>query len=486
MAKKVIVLDTNILLAFPHSMTEDFGDNTVIVCSTVLQELNSKKSADGEIGYNAREAGRVLDYYRQKGNLLDGVPTESGGVLRIVPDGVRQEYLPDGFSIDSADNRIISTCIHLSRSMQQISAGYQPEYFVKPSYQQKPSQTARGSYESHLPVIQQAAEPVILVTSDVLMRIAATACGVEVQDFKKVMVDESDYTGHVTVERDWHDIERLLTEKKMPAEEQFLENEFVTVKDGGMSALCVHRGGLLQLIEKQSLFGWVQPKNAMQTCLMWALSQPAEELPLVILDGVAGTGKTLLTLAAGLDGTYTHQKRKYARYFKMIITRPIGNAFEGAQGTGYLPGTLEDKLRYLYQSYYDNLAVLLRGNEDESDDQIQLQINDMFDDGIIEVGGLNFIRGRSLINTYMICDECQNASKTLVRDVITRAGAGTKVILAGDPSQIDVPTLSRRNNGLVTAADCMKGSPLCAYLKMDASASVRSPLATDAIQRMVW
>lgn len=175
-----------------------------------------------------------------------------------------------------------------------------------------------------------------------------------------------------------------------------------------------------------------------------------------------------------------------ADYYKMIITRPVADAFDGGQGTGYLPGGLEDKLHYLYQSYYDNLGVILRGGEKEDETQIQKQIDDMIEDGVIEVGSLAFIRGRSLMNTYLICDEAQNASKTLIRDVITRAGTGTKIVIAGDPSQIDVPTLSKRNNGLVTAAEYMKGSPLCAYIRFGAETSVRSPLAKEAIRRMDW
>lgn len=456
MAKKSpkrFILDTNILLEFPRAMVEDFADNTVIICGTVLQELNSKKSADGEVGYNAREAGRILDAYRAKGNLLKGVPTENGGLLMFEPDGVKQECLPNGFSITVADNRIISTCKHLNAN--------DPKH------------------------------PVILITSDILMRVSATACGIEVQEFKKVMVEDSDYTGHLEVEDfDWKLIEHIYAEKSIeaPAELHLRENQFVTLKSGNKAALTVHQNGRLNLIPQQTLFGWVQPKNALQTYVMWALSQPAEKLPLVILDGVAGTGKTLLMLAAGLDGTYTSQRRDQGQYRRMMITRPVGNAFEGEEGTGFLPGGLPDKLQYLNDCYMDNLDVLMRGNHGarESDQQIRMQIDDLFETGMIEITGLNFIRGRSLIRTYLMCDETQNASKTLVRDIVTRAGEGTKVILAGDPTQIDVPTLSRRNNGLVACAEKMAGSPLCAYLKLPSSASVRSALAREAVERMDW
>ena len=450
---KRFVLDTNILLEFPRAMVEDFDDNTVIICGTVIQELNGKKSADGEVGYNAREAGRLLNACGNQGDLIKGVKLDRGGLLMLEPNGVDQSYLPNGFSIDVADNRILSTCKYLNE--------------------------------------QEPNNPVILISSDILMRIAATACGVKVQEFKKILVEDSDYTGHTEVEDfDWKLLETLYDKKelKAPKKLSLRENEFVTLKSGTSSALTVHQEGKLLLIPPQSLFGWVKPKNAMQSYAMWALSQPADKLPLVILDGVAGTGKTILMLAAGLDGTYASQRRDQSDYRKMLITRPVGNSFDGPEGTGYLPGGLEDKLQYLNQNYTDNLDVLLRGDgkNKESKQQIQMQMDDMFDEGVIEIGGLSFIRGRSLIGTYLICDECQNATKTLIRDVITRAGEGTKVVIAGDPTQIDVPTLSRRNNGLVAAAEKMAGSKLCAYLKLPATASVRSPLAREAVERMDW
>jgi PhoH-like ATPase len=216
---------------------------------------------------------------------------------------------------------------------------------------------------------------------------------------------------------------------------------------------------------------------------MWALTAPAEEIPLVILLGPAGCAKTFLSLAAGLDGTYQTQRRSDSEYIKLLISRPTAQSFEDI---GYLPGDLNDKLFNLYQSFYDNIEVLLSGNSRDMEDhqQVQTQMQDMFDDGVIEVCGLNFIRGRSLMNTYMICDEAQNASRTMIRDVITRAGIGTKLVIAGDPSQIDVPTLDKRNNGLVYAAEHMKGSPLCAIIQFDSGSSVRSPLAKEAIQCM--
>ena len=446
---KKFLLDTNILLENPHSMVDGFADNHVILCGTTLQELDKKKTVGGETGYNARECCRILDELRMQGDLLKGIKLPNGGKLSIEPDGVKSEYLPEGFSLEVPDNRIISSCIHIMRNSKRT--------------------------------------PVILVTNDISMRINATICGVKVEGYKNSIIKTSGYTGHIDLDVPTEYINSLYADKSLILPEDIsdtlLANEFVTLHAGKQSALSVFRNGKLNLIKEQTLFGGIKPKNAMQKYAMWALTAPAEEIPLVILLGPAGCAKTFLSLAAGLDGTYQTQRRSDSEYIKLLISRPTAQSFEDI---GYLPGDLNDKLFNLYQSFYDNIEVLLSGNSRDMEDhqQVQTQMQDMFDDGVIEVCGLNFIRGRSLMNTYMICDEAQNASRTMIRDVITRAGIGTKLVIAGDPSQIDVPTLDKRNNGLVYAAEHMKGSPLCAIIQFDSGSSVRSPLAKEAIQCM--
>ena len=447
------VLDTCTILADPECLTKGFDEHIRIVCGTVLQELDAKKT-DAEIGYSARTAGRILDDMRKQGDLIKGVPTPSGGILMFEPDGVDPEYLPIGFSINKPDNRIISSCIHLNR--------------------------------------QDPENRVILVSTDAYMRVSATACGIECQDFKRVQFEDSEYTGLIDWDVTSKYMNSLYKDKAANAsaiETELKENQFVTLHCGSQSALTVHRRGKIELIKEQRLFGWVTPRNALQTYAMWALSRPADELPLVILEGAAGPGKTFLSLAAGLDATYTDQRRggRFRQYNKLMITRPVANTYNGEQGMGYLPGTLEEKLRSLYQNYYDNLAVLLRGEDDDADEiMIQTQIDDLVESRTIEIGALAFIRGRSLDNTYLICDEAQNAPRGLIRDVVTRPMGNSKIILAGDPTQIDVPTLNPRNNGLVMARETMAGSDTTAYLRFPPSSSVRSRLALEALKRMVF
>ncbi len=449
---KRFLLDTNILLNNPKSMIEGFDDNIVIICGTTLQELDKFKTAVGELGYKARECFRLLDDLRMKGDIIKGIPLPNKGLLMVEPDGVKQEYLPEGFNISVPDNRIISTCIHLT-------------------------------------VTQKDRPAIILVTNDISMRINATACGVKVEGYRNDQIEESGYTGHIVKEVSKDKIDDIYLNEVMritPREQsKYVPNEFVTLKEknGKASALTVYQDGLFHLIKKQQTFGGVTPKNAMQSYALWALSAPAEEIPLVVLSGPAGTAKTFLSLAAGLSQTYVSQRRKEGAYSRIIISRPSAGGFNEM---GFLPGDMKQKLDPLLAPYYDNMKILLSGSGKEKEDpeQIKMQMEDIFDSGVVEILALSFVRGRSLMDTYLICDEAQNSSRSLIRDVITRAGKGTKVVVCGDPNQIDQPTLDRRNNGLVYAMETMKGSPLAAIVQFDAENSVRSELAKEAVKRM--
>lgn len=450
---KNFVLDTSILLHTPDAMINGFEDNNVVLTGVTLQELDSKKTAGGEKGYNAREACRILDRLREKGNLRKGVPLDNGGRLFVYPEIVREGIdpgwsLPSGLDASVPDNKIIATC---------LSIGYDPKFNTG---------------------------EVILVTEDISMRVIASICGVKVQPYRNAMVADSGYTGHVDVDvTSWY-IDDLYKngEIAVPPQIAFYENQFVTLHCGTQSALSVHQNGTLRLVRPQTLFGNVRPLNSMQTYAMWALMQPAEKVPLVILSGPAGTAKTFLSLAAGLECTYTSQKHD-GEYNRVMISRPTAQRYEGV---GFLKGTLEEKLKPLLDCYYDNMQVLLSnasgGKEDR--DQVAIQMDDMLESGVVEICGLDFIRGRSLQNTYLICDEAQNASAGVIRDVITRAGRGSKVIVAGDPQQIDSPALSKRSNGLVYAIESMKGDPLAAICTFTEECSVRSPLSKAAIKRM--
>ena len=435
--RKRFVLDTNILLHFPNAIN-GFEKNDVYLLGTTLEELDAKKTEFGEVGYHARETIRILEELRMKGDLIKGVKLTNGGRLIIEPDGVNPDNLPAGYSIAKPDNRIISACLTLNQSKRK--------------------------------------SPVILVTEDVSMRINASVCGVQTESYHNTQIESSGYIGSETVMTDASVIAEIYDKHTIAPKGNYIENEFITLKDqeSASSALTVYRGGNLNLIPDQSI-GSVKPLNEMQQYTMWALMQPADKIPLVILIGAAGTAKTFLSLAAGLEG------ERRGLYSRMLISRPNAESY---RNIGFLPGDLQEKLAPLYASYYDNLEMLLKGSKKTDPSEIRTKMETMMEDGTIEVCALDFIRGRSLADTYLICNEAQNASQSLIRDVITRAGRGTKIILAGDPDQIDAPTLDAHNNGLVFAAERMKGSPMAAVITFQPKHTVRSALSREASVRL--
>ena len=358
--------------------------------------------------------------------------------------------------MDLADNRIISACLSLKEKYSDTD--------------------------------------VILVTNDVSMRINASVCGLEVQAYHNSQIKPIEpYLGRIEVEvsdpmliNDLYEHEEILAldiENDIKGIE-LEENEFLTLKCGNQSALAIHKEGVLKLIKNnRNIFG-VQPKNAAQLFALYALSAPVDELPIVILKGSAGTSKTFLSLAAGLDATYESNYRGRKNTFdKLLITR--NNSTIPGEEFGYLPGSIEEKMMPLLSPFMDNIEALLRNNcKEESNEQIQMQIDDMFSSGILNVCPVAYMRGRSISDSYLIVDECQNASRSQMRDIITRIGKGTKLVLCGDPDQIDNLYLDKFNNGLTFASEKMKGSTLCAQITFTEQESVRSPLATEALKRL--
>lgn len=456
--RKNYLLDTNILLQNPQSLF-GFADNNVYLCGTTMQELDSKKTEPGELGYNARECCRILDELRETGDLTKGVTLATSadpkkcGMLYIEPDGVDQSLLPAGFRIEVPDNRIISTCLYLNHG--KLSRRH-----------------------------------IILVTNDISMRVNASICGLNVEGYRNDQIKDSNYSGHTDMNVPTHMIDEVWKEKMIEFDPNGLEvypNHFITLHAGQQSALTVYRpDGKLHLIpDNIRLFGNIKPLNAMQRYTLWALTAPVEEIPLVVLIGPAGTAKTFLSLAAGLSQTCLGQGDKSGDYRKILISKPNSGS-RSEPGFGYLPGDLEDKMAPLVASYYDALEAILGGANGEKEDasQVQFQINDLFDTGVIELCPLNYIRGRSITNKYIICDEAQNATKGLIRDVVTRAGNKSKVIVMGDENQVDAPTLDSRNNGLIYCAESMKYSKQSVVLRFSEKQCVRSRLAEEAIRLM--
>lgn len=455
---KIYVLDTNVLIQAPHAV-ECFEDNQVILPMVVLEELDRLKKAEGDRGSNARQAVRILEQFRQKGNLLSGVEMGGGGTLRVEKNFV-DVSLPEDLAAEVPDNRILKVCLGLSRDRS---------------------------------------EQVILVTKDILLRIKAQILGICAEDFttEQVFDHEKQYKGRTEVYVP-EEIFKEFKKKGIPCEEvyqvdesgkrtevQLTENQFVILRadqSSGKTHLGRVEGERIRKLEyKKSAPYGIHPRNAGQYFLQEALMQPAKNAPLVIVKGMAGTSKTFYSLAVGLEKVLNNPTGEYRR---ILVCRP--NA-QFDSDIGFLPGDEQEKISPLMRPVIDNLEQLIDSSEEEryrDEKELQGKIEEIFSRGLIQTEALNYIRGRSIVKTYMIIDEAQNMTPGQIKGIITRAGKDTKIILLGDPDQIDRPFLDERTNGLSYASEHMKGSPLCWQITMTAEECERSVLAMDAVRRL--
>lgn len=435
--KKTFVLDTNVLLHSPESLFQ-FGDNDVVIPIPVIEEIDRFKKELTEVGRNARQVSRDLDRLRQQGNLTDGVKTEEGGVIRIhlgVPTPRDFPFLEN----HTADIRILALAWELSRT--------QP--------------------------------PVVFITKDTNLRIKADAVGVHASDFKEnsgeIALEEHSYF-EITLPKE--QLDRLFADKQLGVEELGVEqdpgpNACILLRDAQNpqhTALARRRpdDALLAPILAPRAVSGITPRNVEQKFALDLLLD--RNLPLVSLVGKAGTGKTLLALACGLMTTV--DKKFYRR---MLVARPI---FPMGRDLGYLPGDLDEKLRPWMQPVFDNLEYLLGGSEQNRTVEGGHPIDMLIDRGLLEIEALTYIRGRSLPEQFMIVDEAQNLTPHEVKTVITRAGENTKIVLTGDPDQIDNPYVDASSNGLSYATQKLQREPMAGSITL--TRGERSPLAEMA------
>lgn len=455
---KIYVVDTNVLIQAPYGL-QCFEDNQVVLPVVVLEELDNLKKSEGEIGANVRTTIRMLEELRLQGDLLEGVTLPEGGTLRVEKN-YRDVTLPSDLPETKSDNRILKVCLGLS---------------------------------------QEKSEQVVLVTKDILLRIKAQIIGIKAEDFQteQVLGHEAQYRGRISVYVS-EDHFRDFKKKGVPVEvvyqvdengknvvPQLYENEFVILQSD-QSAKKTQLGrvehGVIRKLEYRKVQPYgVSPRNAGQYFLQEALMQPAEKAPLVIVKGMAGTSKTFYSLAVGLEKMLNNPTGEYRR---IMICRPNAQFDEDI---GFLPGDEQEKIGPLMRPIIDNLEQLIDSNEQsryENEAELQDKVEEVFERGIVQAEAMNFIRGRSIVKTYLIIDEAQNMTPNQMKGLITRAGKDTKIILLGDPNQIDRPFLDERTNGLSYAAEHMKGSPLCWQITLTAEECERSKLAADAITRM--
>lgn len=455
---KIYVVDTNVLIQAPYGL-QCFEDNQVVLPVVVLEELDNLKKSEGEIGANVRTTIRMLEELRLQGDLLEGVTLPGGGTLRVEKN-YRDVALPSDLPETKSDNRILKVCLGLS---------------------------------------QEKSEQVVLVTKDILLRIKAQIIGIKAEDFQteQVLGHEAQYRGRISVYVS-EDHFRDFKKKGVPVEvvyqvdengknvvPQLYENEFVILQSD-QSAKKTQLGrvehGVIRKLEYRKVQPYgVSPRNAGQYFLQEALMQPAEKAPLVIVKGMVGTSKTFYSLAVGLEKMLNNPTGEYRR---IMICRPNAQFDEDI---GFLPGDEQEKIGPLMRPIIDNLEQLIDSNEQsryENEAELQDKVEEVFERGIVQAEAMNFIRGRSIVKTYLIIDEAQNMTPNQMKGLITRAGKDTKIILLGDPNQIDRPFLDERTNGLSYAAEHMKGSPLCWQITLTAEECERSKLAADAITRM--
>ncbi len=423
--RSIFVLDTSVLLHDPRALFA-FPGSDVVVPAAVIEELDEKKHNADERGTKARAAARLLDELRSRGRLSEGVPVQGGGSVRVELNHRATEALGAYFMDNGADNRILAVAYNLRRESPDVT----------------------------------------LVSRDVILRIKADGLGLPVTDYEDGAGAHEHDAGQPELLVDKSLIDQLYRERRLDLPDLALvPNQFAILRDsagGSQSALvrCV-APGVVQRCKQDSPVWGVTPRNVEQRMAMELLLD--DRVQLVTLAGPAGTGKTLLALAAAL--AKTEEERVYKR---LVVSRPV---VPMGRDIGYLPGTQEEKMSPWMQPIYDNLEHLfgLAGRQANELNDILVGMK-----GIV-VEALTYIRGRSIPHQFMIVDEAQNLTKHEVKTVITRAGEGTKVVLVGDPDQIDHPYLDRHTNGLIYAMEQFRGQPIAGHVTL--LKGERSPLA---------
>ncbi len=420
--KKYFILDTNVLLLDPEAFCK-FADNIVVIPISVVEEIDTFKRDLNGLGRNARHAIRLLDKFRRKGNLSQGVEVnDKGGVCMVdLGSGDRIE-LPPTFARDKVDNRLLVTALSLMK--------------------------------------KQAEVPVILVTKDANLRIKADALGIKPMDYESKKVEiEHLYRGFSEVQVNSKQVQQFYNDGAIKLDkENFYPNQFAILKgdDGLASALArFHhdKGMLLPLDIPHQVWG-ISPRNTEQSFCFDLLLD--DGVNLVTLVGKAGTGKTLLAIAAGLAKTVDD-----GIYERLLVSRPI---FPLGRDIGYLPGDVTEKLAPWMQPIFDNLDLIFqhkKKDRKQSADYYQL-----IRQGLVQIEPLTYIRGRSIPRQYIIVDEAQNLNPHEIKTIISRAGDDAKIVLTGDPYQIDNPFLDSASNGLSYLVERFKGQEISGHVML--------------------
>ncbi|MFZ3230753.1 MAG: PhoH family protein, partial [Pseudobdellovibrio sp.] len=390
--RRKVVIDTNVILFDAFALLK-FGEADIHIPFAVIEEVDKFKRDQGENGRNARQFSRFIDVLRNKGSLAQGVQIDNHEAIVYITTDLGMSSLHAELDQTKADNRILSTALALQKQNPRMK--------------------------------------VELITKDINLRIKADVYGVFATDYDNSDLNQGDmYEGYLEIEVTPERIDQFYKTKKMEVDQKVYDNQYIILKDKanpnhsaiGRYSMAVK--AIIPLLNPPESIWGIQARNVEQSFALDALLN--DEIQMVSLVGKAGTGKTLLAIAAGLFKTLDE-----GRYQKLLVSRPI---FPMGRDIGYLPGDIEQKLNPWMQPIFDNVEFLM-GSDKKASGRAQELINQ----GMLNIEPLTYIRGRSIPKQYLIVDEAQNLTPHEIKTIVTRAGANTKIILTGDVYQIDNP-----------------------------------------------
>jgi PhoH-like ATPase len=435
-----------VLIADPDAPGR-FEEHDVVVPLTVVEELDKLKTRPDETGASARRAIRGLEALRERGNLSEGVGLPGGGRIWVEVNHTGRLSLPEGLAHDSDDNRILATTANLAKELGDERA-------------------------------------VVLVSKDASLRIKAEALKLAAEEYRheRVAIEEG-YLGVATLEVPGETIDAVFADRvgQVTAEQPLWANQFVVLRNGSQSALGQVRASaaagqaveVTRVLDAPETFG-VRARSKEQHFALHLLRDPA--IPLVSLAGNAGTGKTYLAMAAGLDATMER-----GEYDRVLVFRPVVPV--GRQDLGFLPGDVDEKISPWMKAIHDTMAQLFRGSHDADRRESYTQdlVQGLLDDGTVQLEPLTFIRGRTFVRTFAILDEAQNVEYGVLRSLASRLGEGSKLVLCHDTTQVDHPYVDPES-GVAALIERLKGESLFGHVTL--LKGERSPVA-ELVARML-
>lgn len=417
--RKKIVVDTNVIL-FDAQAILRLGEADIHIPISVIEEVDKFKKDQGENGRNARQFSRFIDVLREKGSLSKGVKVDNTKITVHINIDLMLNEMPSELDPQKADNRILNTALVLKKQFPKSS--------------------------------------VELISKDINLRIKADVYDVVAKDYETGESTRDDiYESYLEIPVSSEELDSFYSEGFLKTKKKLYANQYVILVDeissshSGIGRYCGKRQGLVTLEKADETIWGIHANNVEQAFALDCLLN--DEIKLVSLVGKAGTGKTLLAIAAGL-----HKTLDESQYKKLLVSRPI---FPMGKDIGYLPGTVEEKLNPWMQPIFDNVEYLMG-----SDKKAAGRAQELIAQGMLNLEPLTYIRGRSIPQQYLIVDEAQNLTPHEVKTIITRAGEGTKIILTGDVNQIDNPYIDSANSGLSYVVEKFRGHAIAAHVTL--------------------